>query len=209
MAERISRRLVLLSSAAIGAVYVAGYVGTQSADASLAGNVAVTNTAGTQTAAASSSQAVSASTSTITSTTTITIAAPAKKTAASPAATTVRKQPAGVEAASPKPTATTRPTATPAPPATATPVATGLRDGTYTGTGSSRRGGIRVALTVKGGRITNVAITGSSTEYPVSWISALPPEVVANQSAQIDLVSGATYSSIAFQGAVQQALAQA
>lgn len=35
MAERMSRRLALLSGAAIGVVYLAGYFETQAADASL------------------------------------------------------------------------------------------------------------------------------------------------------------------------------
>jgi len=66
-----------------------------------------------------------------------------------------------------------------------------------------------VALTIKGGRIAGLTITGASTQYPVSWISALPGEVVTSQSARVDLVSGATYSSLAFEGAVQDALSQA
>jgi len=83
------------------------------------------------------------------------------------------------------------------------------KDGTYTGSGTSRRGGVQVAVTVAGGRITNVQITSSWTEYPVSRIAGLPAEVVARQSAQVDRVTGATYSTQAFQAAVQQALALA
>lgn len=85
----------------------------------------------------------------------------------------------------------------------------GYRDGTYQGSGTSRRGGIGVTLTIQGGRIANVAITSVSTQYPVSRIAALPGQVVARQSAQVDRVTGATYSTMAFQQAVQQALANA
>jgi uncharacterized protein with FMN-binding domain len=83
------------------------------------------------------------------------------------------------------------------------------RDGTYTGTGTSRRGNVTVSVTVSGGRITNVALTRVATEYPASAISSLPAQVVAKQSAQVDGMSGATYSAQAFRGAVQAALKQA
>lgn len=192
MAERISRRLVLLSSAAIGAVYLAGYLDTRSADAGLA-SVA---TSGSGTAPAAAQTPVPAPTVT---------RAAATTSSSSPKAAAPTAVPPTVA----PPTATPKPAPTVAPQPTATAAPTGLRDGTYTGVGDSRRGAIQAAVTVKAGRITNVAITGASTQYPVSWISQLPPEVVATQSSRVDLVSGATYSSLAFQGAVQQAIAQA
>jgi uncharacterized protein with FMN-binding domain len=204
MAERISRRLVLLSSAAIGAVYLAGYLDTRSADAGLTNTTtsvttsdATSATVAPDTAIAQAQTATKAATSVVTSTSTptATTASSVQRAAAPPTAV--------VPPTAVPPTATAKPT----PTATAVPI--GLRDGTYTGAGNSRRGGIQATVTVKAGRITNVAITGASTQYPVAWISALPGEVVATQSAQVDLVSGATYSSLAFQGAVQQALAQA
>jgi uncharacterized protein with FMN-binding domain len=83
------------------------------------------------------------------------------------------------------------------------------RDGTVSGSGDSRRGGVTVAVTIQGGRITDVAFSRVWTQYPVSRIAGLPAQVVARQSAQVDRVSGATYSVQAFQQAVQQALAQA
>jgi uncharacterized protein with FMN-binding domain len=58
-------------------------------------------------------------------------------------------------------------------------------------------------------RIANVNITGATTEYRTRDIANLPGQVVSRQSAQIDIVSGATYSSLAFRGAVQQALQRA
>jgi|SRR5579872_3942177 len=89
------------------------------------------------------------------------------------------------------------------------PTVTAYRDGTYSGSGTSRRGGVTVALTVAGGRITNVSISRVSTEYPSSRISALPAQVVARQSSQVDNVTGATFSAQAFRQAVQAALQQA
>jgi uncharacterized protein with FMN-binding domain len=82
-------------------------------------------------------------------------------------------------------------------------------DGTYRGTGNSRFGSISVSVTVQGGRIANVAITDSTTSFPVSRIASLPGKVVAQQGAQVNRVSGATYSSQAFKQAVQAALSQA
>jgi len=83
------------------------------------------------------------------------------------------------------------------------------KDGTYSGTGTSRRGNISVAVTVSGGQITNVAITKVATEYPISAVQSLPAQVLARQSANVNGVSGATYSAQAFRGAVQAALQQA
>ncbi|MGI8916427.1 MAG: FMN-binding protein [Chloroflexota bacterium] len=202
MAERISRRLILLSSAAIGAVYLAGYLDTRSADAGLA-NAASVDTTATSRVATPPVAAAGAIAQAATSTQTTTAAATAAQTRQSAPAATAAAAPPTVAPA----TATARPAPTIAPTATAAP--SGLRDGTYTGVGDSRRGAIQAALTVKGGRITNVAITGASTQYPVSWISDLPGEVVTTQSYRVDLISGATYSSLAFQGAVRQAIAQA
>jgi uncharacterized protein with FMN-binding domain len=91
----------------------------------------------------------------------------------------------------------------------ATTTTSAYKDGTNSGTGNSRRGGFDVAVTIAGGRITNVAITRAFTEYPASRVAALPAQVVARQSASVDKVTGATYSAQAFQQAVQAALAKA
>ena len=95
-----------------------------------------------------------------------------------------------------------------APPA-ALPAGAEYRDGTYTGSGNSRRGGFDVSVTVKGGAIADVQITRVWTHYPVSRIAALPGQVIARQSDQVDRISGATYSVQAFQQGVRVALAQA
>jgi uncharacterized protein with FMN-binding domain len=93
--------------------------------------------------------------------------------------------------------------------ATSAPVVSPYKDGTYTGTGTSRRGDVTVSVTISGGRITAVNLTRVATEYPASAIASLPAQVVAKQSAQVNGVSGATYSAQAFRGAVQAALQQA
>ena len=146
MAKKMPRGLVALSSSAIAAIYLAGFVYTRGADAGLA-SVA--------TSVAPTTQAAATSTSTALSTT------------------------------------------------------AAYRDGTYTGSGTSRRGNVNVSVTVQSGRIANVSISSVTTQYPMSRIAALPAQVVAGQSSQVDNVSGATYSGQAFSLAVQAALTKA
>jgi len=84
------------------------------------------------------------------------------------------------------------------------------RNGTYNGKGSNRIGAVEVAVTVNQGKIISCEITKCSTHYSVSAINpVLPNEVVARQSGNVDVVSGATKSTQDFQTAVQQALTQA
>jgi uncharacterized protein with FMN-binding domain len=66
-----------------------------------------------------------------------------------------------------------------------------------------------VSVQIQAGQITNVSITRSTLQYPVRDIANLPSQVVQRQSAQVDIVSRATYSSTAFRTAVTQALASA
>lgn len=95
------------------------------------------------------------------------------------------------------------------PPAGAQAGRSAYLDGTYRGVGVSRRGAIEVRLEVRNGIITGVGITRSNTPYPVERISALPEQVVSRQTANVDQISGATYSTRAFQAALEDALAQA
>jgi uncharacterized protein with FMN-binding domain len=83
------------------------------------------------------------------------------------------------------------------------------KDGTYTGMGSNRRGSIEVAVTIKNDKITDVQVTDFAMHYSDSDIVGMPEEVVQKQSAKVTNVSGATYSTQAFQNAVQDALSQA
>jgi uncharacterized protein with FMN-binding domain len=186
MASKMPRKLVALSFAAIAAIYSAGYLATEGADARLG---------------QSEAPAVVAQ------------AAPAGGAQAAPATPTLVPAPAiaGAAPISNRQSAPAAPSATPTTGITAASNTAGTlyRDGTFQGQGTSRRGGFKVAVTIQGGVITNVAITQSTTQYPASRVAALPGQVVARQSARVDRVSGATYSTQAFQQAVQQALAQA
>lgn len=84
------------------------------------------------------------------------------------------------------------------------------RNGTYYGKGSNRIGSVEVAVTINQGKIISCEITNCTTHYSVSAIDpVLPNEVVARQSGDVNVVSGATKSTQDFHTAVQQALAQA
>jgi len=81
------------------------------------------------------------------------------------------------------------------------------KDGTYTGSGYDRRGEVDVAVTIAGGKISDVQIANYDMHYSESYIDpVLLQEVVQQQSPNVDIVSGATSSSEDFQAAVQQAL---
>lgn len=84
-----------------------------------------------------------------------------------------------------------------------------LKDGTYTGYGTSRHGDIEAAVEIKDGRIVSAYITQCLTRYSCSRIAAIIPQVVARQSAEVDYVTGATQSSDAFYYAVREALSKA
>lgn len=83
------------------------------------------------------------------------------------------------------------------------------RDGVYSGWGSSRHGDIQASVEIKDGRIVSAYISQCLTRYSCSWISRLPPQVVARQSADVDYVSGATQSTNAFYYAIVEALSKA
>jgi uncharacterized protein with FMN-binding domain len=84
-----------------------------------------------------------------------------------------------------------------------------LKDGTYSGWGTSRHGDIEASVEIKDGRIVSATITQCLTRYSCSWIAALPGQVVWRQSAEVDFVSGATQSTNAFYYAVLEALSKA
>jgi uncharacterized protein with FMN-binding domain len=181
---RLHRGLVALSASAVAAVYLAGYLRTQSADAGIG----------------AAAEAVAAAPRVIVAMPTPTSAPRVVATAPSVVGRSSSPTPSLPTPSSPSPA----PTASPAALAQA-----GYKDGTYTGSGTSRRGGVVVSVVVQGGRIASVTITNSTLQYPVRDIAGLPAQVVERQSAQVDTVSRATYSSQAFRGAVSQALAKA
>ncbi|MDB4890097.1 MAG: hypothetical protein JWL61_1952 [Gemmatimonadetes bacterium] len=88
-------------------------------------------------------------------------------------------------------------------------VARDLKDGVYTGWGTSRHGDIESRVEIKNGRIISASIAQCLTMYSVYWIAALPPQVVKRQSPNVDVISGATESSNAFYDGIVEALKKA
>jgi uncharacterized protein with FMN-binding domain len=89
--------------------------------------------------------------------------------------------------------------------------ATGVADGVYTGTGTGYRGDMTVQVTVENEVITAVQIVSSSDDS--KWLnraySTVASEIISTQTADVDTVSGATYSSMGIKEAVADALVSA
>jgi len=86
------------------------------------------------------------------------------------------------------------------------------KDGTYQGSGTGYGGGTTtVSVTLKGDKITNISTVSSQDEgsFYNSAYPTISQEIISNQSASVDAVSGATFSSNGIMGAVADALSQA
>lgn len=82
-------------------------------------------------------------------------------------------------------------------------------DGTYEGTGNGLMGPIKVRVTVKGGKVTEVVVV-ENTETPGvadKALSDIPKAIVEQQRVEVDAVSGATFASKGIMEAVKNALA--
>jgi uncharacterized protein with FMN-binding domain len=134
---------------------------------------------------------MSVAVSTTSATPSLTGAAPADSITLSPPAITMAAPPAD----SARPADTARPA--------------GIRDGMYTGWGTSRHGDIEATVVIEQGKITGAIISRCLTRYSCSWVAHLQQQVVARQSPEVDNVSGATQSANAFYYAVLDALAKA
>ncbi len=87
----------------------------------------------------------------------------------------------------------------------------GMQDGSYSATQKGFGGDVTLSLTVSHGKIKDVEITGKD-ETPAVGQAAMPKlaeEIKKNQSARIEAVSGASYTSKAVIAAAEQALAEA
>jgi uncharacterized protein with FMN-binding domain len=107
-------------------------------------------------------------------------------------------------------------TAKPAPARPRRPTAPQATAGTYTGAEVQYfYGDIQVAVTVQGGKITNVsvpqngAIDARSQMINSYAVPVLEKEALAAQGVNIDVVSGATFTSEAFAQSLQSALQKA
>src|SRR5207247_159642 len=140
--SRMHRGVVALSASAIAAVYMAGYLRTQSADASIGASAAALSPGVTASAAIATNPPVGATP----------IAIPP----------VVQRQVPVAPRVGPTPQPTAPPPQTAAPPGQAA-----LKDGTFAGQGSSRRGDVWVNVQVQAGRIASVTITRSTLQYPL------------------------------------------
>lgn len=104
---------------------------------------------------------------------------------------------------------TVAPSANRAQPTAAPTLTATYKDGTYTGSGNSRHGGMQVSVVIKDGKISSANVTSCSTRYPCSDINPLIRAVVSQQTAPVNHISGATDSSQAYKQAVNSALKQA
>ncbi|KDA05001.1 FMN-binding protein [Microbacterium sp. CH12i] len=93
---------------------------------------------------------------------------------------------------------------------------TGLADGTYTGQPSQTRyGPVQVQITVSGGQVSDVQAVnypnsnGRDRQINGTAIPRLVSETIQAQSSQIQMVSGATYTSGGYLSSLQSAIDQA
>jgi uncharacterized protein with FMN-binding domain len=219
--QRISNSLITLSSAAIVAIYAAGYHRTSSAahrfdsqtpEQRTSATIAIVPPPAAANPGVDAAPAVSRP-----------LAPPIKKNNArpsNPARKTAPTEPSDSRTTS---SAAGAPTTAGNPPAEAAapPAATGqtrYKDGVFVGLGSCRHGDIEASVSIQGGKIVSTVISQCLTRYSCSWIAPrtpvvglpdLPAQVVERQSAKVDYVSGATESSYAFSDAVAAALSKA
>ena len=120
---------------------------------------------------------------------------------------------------------TTAGAATPAASASASPSASaaktasagsGVKNGTFTGTAESNPfGNVQVQAVISGGKLTNVVVLqvpdrgGYEDQIVQTAVPELTSEALSKQSANIDVVSGATYTSQGYAESLQSALDQA
>jgi uncharacterized protein with FMN-binding domain len=133
-----------------------------------------------------------------------------------PAQARPRTPAADLSQATPTPSPSAAPTGSSAPTPTPSNAVAVYKDGQYTGQDFPNQfGDTQVKVTISGGRITNVEALQlpydrqRSAEISQYASPRLHDEVLQAQSAQIDSLSGATYTSDSYAQSVQSALDQA
>ena len=87
-----------------------------------------------------------------------------------------------------------------------------FKDGTYEGVAEGYGGPLTVSVTVKNNKITDVLVVSHNEKGEHHYGRAMemvPQEIVDEQSADVDIVSGATYTSNGIINAVKDALMKA
>jgi uncharacterized protein with FMN-binding domain len=135
--------------------------------------------------------------------------APAQPAAAPPVQSSAAPAPQAPAQQAPAPAAAAPAPAAPAAAPAKAGAKVAYKDGFHFGRGTSRHGDIGSMIEIVNGRIVSVVISECLTQYSCRWIAALPGQVVARQSADVDYVTGATESANAFYFSIVQALMQA
>lgn len=85
-------------------------------------------------------------------------------------------------------------------------------DGTYTGTADGYRPGLTVEVVIENGYIASVEVIAHNEKNERFYgepVQLIPQEIVAAQSTDVDIVTGATFTSNGIKNAVNNALANA
>lgn len=84
------------------------------------------------------------------------------------------------------------------------------KDGTYTGFGDGMNGKVKVSVTISQDKITSISVgENSEDEEYLAEAKGVIDRIIASQSTDVDVVSGATYSSNGIIGGVNEALSKA
>ncbi|MDO4490451.1 MAG: FMN-binding protein [Lachnospiraceae bacterium] len=84
-------------------------------------------------------------------------------------------------------------------------------DGVYSGSGMGYNGPLRVEVTIENGELTDIQVQSSVDDAPYfqKAVNHTIPAVLEQQSPEVDITSGATYSSAGLKAAIRDALAAA
>jgi uncharacterized protein with FMN-binding domain len=220
--KKVANSLVALSSAAVLAIYAAGYSRTRSAAEDLEAATQRRPVVPTPAPSASLRAAIPvdplpapvgsqvdtrlfsaspATTPAVTPDPEVSSLKPEKPSPNSPAPEDA------AAAASLSPAATTPEPPNAAPPAAVPAIA--YKDGTYHGWGFSRHGDIYSFVVIEKGRVVHSGYDKCRTLWPCTLVDHLGPQVVSRQTAEVDYVSGATESGNAFYWGIVEALSKA
>lgn len=88
---------------------------------------------------------------------------------------------------------------------------TRVKDGTYTGSDTSLLCSVKLATTIKDGKISDIKILSHYVTYPLAGraYDIIPKRIVEKQSLDVDAVTAATVSTNNIKRAVRNALTEA
>ena len=85
-----------------------------------------------------------------------------------------------------------------------------MKDGSYQGIGMGFKGNVRVEVKITDGKIASINVIDNIDDAPFfDRAKSLIPNIISSQTANVDSVSGATYSSNGIKSAVRDALKKA